>query len=589
MSRILAADDNKLLRVFYEDVLSYLGQEYEICKNGQEALDAFKRQAADLVILDVDMPVMNGFDCCRAIRNTPEGVSVPIVIVSSHDDENHIAMGLDAGANDYLIKPVKETHLIAKLKNFLKNSSFLKGECDLIKGHATISGKYRVEKMIGSGAHSTVFQVTDIQSNKTLALKMLKESASSNDISKPFFETAAKIRELQSDYIVKILDMGQFSERLYIVMEFIDGGDLSELLKRKKILSEHETAKMAEDIALALKTFHSAGLIHLDLKPENILIDSATGKYKLADFGLITVRSTTTMPLNAEIWSTLAYVAPEYFSEEGVVSGASDIYSLGVTMYQCISGDNPFLSERPAITMSRHMNLIPPLLKSSNSIVSSGISCIVADMLNKPMELRPNAEEAARKIEEIINNPEIVTKSMDNVKALSSKAREISGQMPVEEVKAQIRKERRIRAKFETSQQWKSIASAGLATIFIALIFMLLGYGLNTIFFEQKQPAQGALITTNCSKCGTIDRLRIADITKSKCGKCGSTLGYAMKCESCNKIFPYILPPLNNLKDKNAIMAKLEEARKCPACGSTKVALLPNTEKKKAGKKNLVK
>jgi len=234
MARILAADDNKMIRVFYEDVLSYLGQEYEICKNGEEALESFRRQPTDLVILDVDMPGMNGFDCCKAIRSTPEGVTVPIVIVSSHDDEAHIARGLDVGANDYLVKPVKETHLIAKLKNFLKNSSFIKGECDLIKEHTLISENYRVEKMLGSGAHSTVFKVTDIRDNKVYALKMLKECASGEDIVKPFFETAGKIREFKSGNVVKILDMGQFNGRLYIVMEYLDGGATSPLCSKRR-------------------------------------------------------------------------------------------------------------------------------------------------------------------------------------------------------------------------------------------------------------------------------------------------------------------------------------------------------------------
>lgn len=580
MSRILAADDNKMIRVFYEGVLAYLGLEYEVCQNGQMALDAFKRQPADLVILDVDMPVMNGFECCRAIRNTPEGIFVPIIIVSSHDDENHIAMGLDAGANDYLIKPVKETHLIAKLKNFLKKSSFLKVECDLIKEHTVIGGIYRVEKMIGSGTHSTVFNVTDIRNNKTLALKMLKESASSEEIAKPFFEIAAKIKELQSDYVVKIFDIGQYNGRLYAVMEFIDGGDLAGLLKKRKTLSGPETAKMAKDIACGLSDFHNAGLIHLDLKPENILMDSATGRFKLADFGLITVRSTATMPLNAEIWSTLAYVPPEYFSDEGVVCSASDIYSLGVTIYQCVTGDNPFLSERPAITMSRHMNLMPPLLEKCDNTVSVSLSNLVADMLSKSMEDRPVSTEVTDRLEMIIANPGISAKHLREADFSSIKAKEIAGQKSLEDIKNKIKEVRKSRIDTEVSAWRKSMSFASIITVLVILTFAWLGYYLNILLLEPKHSEPGALITIDCSKCGLIDRIRTVDVTKCKCKKCGSAVGYAMKCGSCGKSFPYIAPSIADYADKKAIMLKLQEARKCHYCGSAKVSLCSDTQKR---------
>ncbi len=573
MSRILAADDNKMVRLFYESVLSYLGQEFEICKDGKEALEAFKREAADLVILDFDMPQMNGFECCKAIRSLPEGVLIPIVIVSSHDDEDHISRGLEAGASDYLVKPVKEAHLVAKLKNCLKVSAFRKGECDLIKERSVVGGRYRVERMLGSGSHSTVFLASDLQdAERPRALKMLKECASSEEISKPFFELAGRIKELQSGKIVKIMDLGQANGRLYAAMEFVDGGDLAGILKKRKKLGEAEAVRMACDIAKALEAFHSAGIIHLDLKPENILRDSATGGFKLADFGLITARSSATMPLNAEIWSTLAYVPPEYFSEDAEIGLQSDIYSLGVTLYQCITGDNPFLCERPAITMFRHMNFVPPLLNACDKAISSKTSALVASMMAKSMDARPTASEAVKALEDIIANPEAVSTKVCGKEVSSAKAAEVGASLGIDEVKEHAKAERSAKVKAARSEKTRHYSAALLMGALIAVICYLAGMALNKALFGYGTEP-GAMISTLCAKCGYLDRRRVMDISKDHCAKCGGMTGYAMKCLDCRKNFPS-RPAMPEGLDKAAEAACIEKAKTCPHCGSRNSRML---------------
>lgn len=566
MSRILAADDNKMVRVFYEGIIGYLGQECEICKDGLEALEAFKRNPADLVILDYDMPGMDGFECCKAIRRLPDGVMVPIVIVSSHDDENHVARGLDAGATDYLAKPVKEAHLIAKLRNYLKASSFRKGECDLIKEHAVIAGRYRVERMLGSGSHSTVFLVSDIKDgDRRLALKMLKECASGAEMSKPFFETAGKIKALESGNVVKIIDMGQTGGRLYAIMECMDGGDLAGILKKRGRLTEPEAAAMALDVAKALAAFHGIGLIHLDVKPENILRDSTTGAYKLADFGMITMRSTSTMPLNAEIWSTLAYVPPEYFSDKAEVGLSSDVYSLGVTLYQSMTGDNPFLCERPAITMFRHMNLTPPLLSDCDRTISPRMTALVSSMMDKSMELRPTAAETVKLLEDIIAKPEAISPQL--VKEEAGRLQAGPALKTLEGAKAKPMTS--IGLGVEKGDKVKNLHMMTAIAIMLALICGMFGYIINGEIFKSGVE-QGALLAVDCVKCGTLDKRRIADISKAHCAKCGGKLGYAMKCAACSNVFPCQMENIEGITDRKAAIASIEKAKRCPKCGSGK-------------------
>lgn len=595
MPRILAADDNKMIRVFYEDVIATLGMDFQICKDGREALEAFRKQPADLVILDYEMPEMDGFECCKAIRNTPEGVMVPIIIVSSHDDEEHISKCLDAGANDYLTKPVKETHLIAKLKNHLRISALNKGECDLIKSHAVIGGRYRIERMLGCGAHSTVFLVSDTQDNeKQLALKLLNETASAGDVAKEFFKVADKVKGISSDYVVKILDIGQYGGRAFVVMEYLDGGDLSGLLKKKGRLDEAETLRMALDIALGLEAFHSANLIHLDLKPENILLDSATGHFKLADFGIITKRTTSTMPLNSEIWSTLAYVPPEYFREDAEVSQASDIYSLGVTIYQCFTGDNPFMSERAAVTMFRHINIQPPLLKDCGLLISPELSDLVTLLLSKSMTERPDAKQTAEMLDAIIKNPmSQATRIRLMAEESAQKAGQIKESMSIDKVKSEINASRKVKAKVEREERRKSFAVMFILTVTITSVCIGLGYYLSRHVLAPS-PEAGARVTLSCSKCGKICTRRTTDIKKEHCPECGASLGYAMNCNFCKKIFSYCMEDLSGITDKLVLISKMDESRKCHHCGSRNIepvklateseAVIPKSAAKSPGK-----
>jgi CheY-like chemotaxis protein len=300
MARILIADDSLVVRKSYESMLTFLGHDVISCKDGKDAITAFETESPELLILDVQMPGMNGLDACRAIRRLPNGASIPIIIVSALEEEDDILQGLNAGANDYLVKPVKEAHLIAKLKTSLGISALHRQDFDLAKKRTVFAGKYRIEKMLGYGSHSTVFLVSDLEdNNRKCALKLLKESFAAEDMVKCFIAEAEVIRKINSESILKIYDVGKFQDRIYLVLEFAAGGDLQKILKHKK-LTELEASQLAYDIVRGIKEFRKKKIVHLDIKPANILCSD--GHYKLADFGMVVPRKSVTMPLNAEIW-----------------------------------------------------------------------------------------------------------------------------------------------------------------------------------------------------------------------------------------------------------------------------------------------
>ena len=115
MALILVADDSAIVCAAYQDMLDTMGHEVIVCRDGHQAVTAFLENEPDMVLLDVNMPVMNGIEACKEIRKIPSGIAVPIVMISSLDEEDDVLRGMNAGADDYLVKPVKSTVLAAKM------------------------------------------------------------------------------------------------------------------------------------------------------------------------------------------------------------------------------------------------------------------------------------------------------------------------------------------------------------------------------------------------------------------------------------------------------------------------------------------
>ncbi len=389
MAKILIADDSLIARKSYESMLSGMGHEVVLSVDGRDAIEKFSLERPELLILDVDMPEVDGIAACREIRRDPNGLLTPIIIVSALDNENDIFRGLDAGANDYLIKPVKEAHLLTKLKNFLGIASLHKHDFELLKSATVFAGRYKIEKLLGLGVHASVFLASDqVKNNRQVALKLLRKNFASEDITRLLLDGARRLAEIDSPHIVKVLDTGQLTDRVYVVMELMSGGSLENILK-SKLLSEFEATLLGYDLSCALKALEDKRIVHLDVKPGNILYGE---NYKLADFGVITPRNSGALPQSGEIWGTVAYVSPEYLTG-GELTIKSDVYSLGITLYRAVTGDNPFDSDRPSVSMFRQMNLTPPPVTQFDPSISKYFSNTVQGMLDKDPESRPEPGE----------------------------------------------------------------------------------------------------------------------------------------------------------------------------------------------------
>ncbi len=612
MAKILIADDSLIVRKSYESMLSMMGHEVISCNDGKEAVESFLVNSPELLILDVDMPVMDGLAACREIRKHQTGASVPIIIVSALDEENDILDGLNAGADDYLVKPVKEAHLVAKLKTTLDISSLHKRDFELVREHIVFDGKYRVEKMLGYGAHSVVFMVSDTKnSDKTFALKLFRDTVIPDDMVKSYIEEAMKFSKIDSPYILKIYDIGKYYERIYLVQEYADEADLLKVLKHKK-LDELEAAQLGLDIVRGIKNLRDNGLVHLDINPGNILI--AGGQYKLGDFGMVVSRKSAEMPLNAENWTTTGYISPECLTTEFPITSKSDIYSLGITIYQAITGDNPFYSDRPSVGIFRQINLVPPSLRNCDQNITEYFSNAILAMLEKNPGLRPAEEELESIFSNLIeyNKCRLLLSQMQVVKKKGSNriVEDDLAVQPVRKVDDLMEKDPDllrarmvvlddIFAKTTLSKpakknaiqmievgnlidSLKSLTQMQFKIILLSILLLIvsvtagvIGYNIFTRSDVPSAVLQGPETAVICKKCSFTEERRIKDISQAQCARCAGPIAAAMKCHKCNRIFA--LPEIRNIEKMTPeeYSKASEESYKCPFCGSADFAAVP--------------
>lgn len=609
MSRIIIADDDKTLQKIYQHIFEPLGHECRFFLNGRDAVNALREEWADLVILDCAMPVMNGYEACREIRAMPEAKELPIIIVSADDSQENILKLLNAGANDYVLKPVREAVLVTKLKNFLKTSALSGDVLEILHGKTEVADRYKVEKVLGYGAHSIVFLATDKEKDGgRVALKLLNRDT----VSEPLLE---KILQITSDLknaapfanIVNILDFGKNKEQAFIVLEYAEGGDFASKLKSDGLISERDSVAIALDCALGIAELAEKGMRHLDLKPENVLLTN--GHCKLADFGIPMDDTTKTTAINSEIWSTVAYAAPEVFLESGTLSAKSDIYSLGVLIYESLTSDNPFKASKISASMFRQLNQQPPSLSLVAEKCSADLSRLVDSMLSKEQSGRPAPEELVTELQRIkseldkgdaaeltYDDPEML---MEEAEALSPGDLDVNAENLIEnssDTSASSESEdeldddelfalklKKPRTKFERYANNFFIRIAAALVIFAA-IFAATHLAQSLLAApDEESELKGVPSVVICPKCGNIEVKPVVDIMKTHCSKCGAQEWFAYRCAKCGKIFPHDESKLNDsdIDDPD----KLDEQEKCPYCGSHDIiGVTPKSLKRLRGK-----
>ena len=224
-----------------------------------------------------------------------------------------------------------------------------------------LGGRYEILKRIGSGGMADVYMAKDQKLNRNVAVKVLKrEYVDDEKFLKKFQIEAQAVASLTHPNIVNIYDVGAENGVNYIVMELAGGITLKEYIKKKGYLSPQETVDVSIQIASAISHAHNHHIIHRDIKPQNILI-SEDGMIKVTDFGIAKAANTNTVTSTATAMGSVHYISPEQ-AKGRFCDEKSDIYSLGITMYEMITGKVPFDHENGVTIALMHLqnDIVPP-------------------------------------------------------------------------------------------------------------------------------------------------------------------------------------------------------------------------------------
>lgn len=271
--------------------------------------------------------------------------------------------------------------------------------------------RYEIISKIGEGGMSVVYKAHCNVLNRTVAVKVLKEQYSHDEafIIK-FKNEALSVARLNSGYIINVYDVGKEDDIVYIVMEYVDGENLKEILRIQGKFSEKDTLVIAKQIAFALEEAHNKKIIHRDIKTQNIMMTSS-GIIKVADFGIAKAVSGTTIVNNSDIMGSAHYMSPEQ-GRGGYVDNKTDLYSLGIVMYELVTGRLPYNGETPASIFAQHAN--GKVAFRSTDRVSSSLKEVIYKLTQKNPDMRyRNARELIESIE-YIQNGESLPRERDN-------------------------------------------------------------------------------------------------------------------------------------------------------------------------------
>src|SRR5215204_3621400 len=246
-----------------------------------------------------------------------------------------------------------------------------------------VDGRYVLGESLGSGGMGEVYLAHDGVLERDVALKVLRSHyAGDEEFAERFKREARRAASLSHPNTVQVYDMGETEDGTsYIAMEYVPGGTLKEQIERRGPFGTRETAAVAAQIADALGAAHERGVIHRDIKPQNVLVTSS-GDLKVTDFGIARAASAVTISVTNAIFGTAGYISPEQALGEPV-SPASDLYSLGVILYEMLTGELPYTADNPMAVCMKHVTepLRPP--RKLNPAIPEEMNTLVVKLLAK--------------------------------------------------------------------------------------------------------------------------------------------------------------------------------------------------------------
>jgi CheY-like chemotaxis protein len=407
-----------------------LGDGYEVrfATGGLEALGLLRSgDPVDLVLLDIVMPGMDGYEVCRRLKAEPATRDIPVLFLTSRDEEESEARGLALGAVDYIKKPFSAAIVKARIRGILRLKVAVEERerlrAGLASGSSTVAGgggvgarlgNYTLVERIASGGMGEVWRVEDVLLKRTAAAKLIGfgEGVDPAGMAVKRFQREAKaLASLESPHTIRFFEYDVTPEGcFYYVMELLEGADLETLVRIAGPLPAARCVHLLQQACLSLGEAHARGLIHRDIKPANLFCCRHIGDeydvLKVLDFGLV---KDQTLPGSKDpgltqpgrFLGTAHQASPESAAGEGgEVDARSDIYSLGCTAYYLLTGSNVFPSHNQLQLLMDHIGTEPesPSRRLGGSLPPE-LDALILSCLAKAKSDRPqDMDELARRL-----------------------------------------------------------------------------------------------------------------------------------------------------------------------------------------------
>ncbi|MEM6958610.1 MAG: response regulator, partial [Myxococcota bacterium] len=393
-ARLLVVDDDDDNRRMIARRLEHEGFEVLEAASGGEALRLVEEQHINLMVLDVMMPDMSGLEVLETVRGTAPRADLPVLMATAKTGSDDMVDALRRGANDYVTKPIDFPVLVARINSHLQT----RAQASTVPAAATaipadgrvapgtmLDGRYEVRRMLGEGAFAIVYEATQLSTGQTVAMKILHTHRALDDdaLERERFEREMQtIAHLHHPHIVRLIDYGVLKATLrhvdsgwietaegagfavdqtsgggrvlvrrlpYIVMEFVHGRTLQQLIKDEGAFDLGEAVDLMLPVLSAVAEGHRAGVVHRDLKPPNIMVPtSSIGRFdpRVLDFGIAKPQDEDTfMRRDESFFGTPEYMAPEVLSGDGSAGPIADQYALAIILYEMLKGSTARESE----------------------------------------------------------------------------------------------------------------------------------------------------------------------------------------------------------------------------------------------------